>query len=476
MVASSLQTDNTRGCPGYEKNLQENWFGNVKFGGAPTVPSSVEELCEIVSTAPPPIRVVGRGHSFTPLAECAHGTLVSLVKLNKVLDFCPPSIAGNGSITIQGGATYTDVIQHLGTQGALRNLPSCPQFTVAGAIATATHGSGVNIPNLAADVSMLEFVQGDGTLIRYSSGDGILEKIRVHLGCLGIISSLTLEVVPYYEVEAIRYENVPLKPTVETLPKLWESCDSLSIWSSGMGHGQGKGTCWMTFRHFQTTPTSDEERKMLMKSHEELLENRGTLCNRSIPRYCTDPQNPVCFNPTGRGPWHDMLTVTMQDGRETSMTATDIQAEFFVPLEHAQEAICALWDAVKDWHFSPPWGYQGQPEMGDVDAMEFRQVKGGDGAWLSPHPVDSLGIHFSFNRNADRKKVREEMVPAVEKALKPFGPRAHWGKLGKFTYDSDHIEELYGEGLDSFRELCRKHDPSAKFRNAHVNRMLFGES
>lgn len=70
--------------------------------------------------------------------------------------------------TIQGGATYTDVIQHLDKRGALRNLPSCPQFTVAGAIATATHGSGVTIPNLAADVSMLEFVVADGSLVRYT--------------------------------------------------------------------------------------------------------------------------------------------------------------------------------------------------------------------------------------------------------------------------------------------------------------------
>jgi hypothetical protein len=65
--------------------------------------------------------------------------------------------------------------------------------------------------------------------------------------------------------------------------------------------------------------------------------------------------------------------------------------------------------------------------MGYVDAMEFRQVKDGDGAWLTPHPSDSLGIRFSFNQNASRKKVQDEMILAVEKALKPFAPRAHWG-------------------------------------------------
>jgi xylitol oxidase len=92
--------------------------------------------------------------------------LLLLACLNKVLDFTPPS-AGNemGSITIQGRTTYTQVAQFLmGKQGALANFPSCPQFTLAGVIATATHGSGVNIPNLSAQVSMLEFVQADGSL------------------------------------------------------------------------------------------------------------------------------------------------------------------------------------------------------------------------------------------------------------------------------------------------------------------------
>lgn len=186
-----------------------------------------------------------------------------------------------------------------------------------------------------------------------------MEKVRVHLGCLGVISSLTLDIVPYYDVEAIRYEDVPLKFAIDTLPKLWESCDSLSVWSSGMGEGHGKDTCWMTFRHFQTTLPSyanEEERALQIASHENMLENRGRMCDRDIPRYCTDPLSPVYFNPTGRGPWYDMLTVTMQDGQETSMTTVDLQAEFFVPLEHAQEALSAVWEVTQNWKFSSPWG------------------------------------------------------------------------------------------------------------------------
>ena len=93
------------------------------------------------------------------------------------------------------------MIQHLGKRGALRNLPSCPQFTVAGAIATGTHGSGLYIQNLAADVSMLEFMLPNGTTVVYDrSTPELIEGVRVHLGCLGVVTRLTLDVVPYFEV------------------------------------------------------------------------------------------------------------------------------------------------------------------------------------------------------------------------------------------------------------------------------------
>jgi xylitol oxidase len=472
--ASDKETAIAQNCKGCEKNLVQNWNGNVNFGGDPRVPTSLEELCHIIRDASPPIRVVGRGHSFTPLAECSGGTLLSLSLLNKILDFSPPSSEKLGSITVQGGTTYTEIAHFLGKRGALQNLPSCPQFTVAGAIATATHGSGVSFQNLSANISMLEFVTGDGTLVRYSRDDdkqsSILEGCRVHLGCLGVVSKLTLDVVPYYEVESFRYDNVSLESMIEHLPDLWKSCDSLSIWTSGFGHGHGKGFCWSTFRFF-VEPHEIVKQPPLA---EAIIGDTGTLNQRSINRYCADANDVHSFTPTGRGPWYDSLTLTLLDGKETTMTTVDLQAEFFVPLECAQDAISKVWQATREWTFSSPHGYDGNepPIKGLVDAMEFRQIKGGDGAWLSPHPVDSLGIHVSFNGNPTyRADILETYVPCLEAVLEPFSVRAHWGKLAPMSFS--RVEEVYGEGLQRFRDLCELHDPTGKFRNAHVNRMLF---
>ena len=86
--------------------LEKNWVGNVEFGSAAAiVPATLEELRTAVRGARAPVRVVGRGHSFTPVAECAGGTLLSLARLNRVLDFREPTAGNLGSITIEGGVT-----------------------------------------------------------------------------------------------------------------------------------------------------------------------------------------------------------------------------------------------------------------------------------------------------------------------------------------------------------------------------------
>ena len=167
--SSSVVDAISRGVCGYEELLEQNWARNVHFGAASVqVPESMAELKTAVINAAKPCRVVGRGHSFSPMAECADGTLLSLARLNNVLDFQAPTKDSIGSITIEGGTTYTEVIRFLDGRGALRNLPSCPQFTVSGAIATGTHGSGVHAQSLAADVSMIEFIVADGSTVQYS--------------------------------------------------------------------------------------------------------------------------------------------------------------------------------------------------------------------------------------------------------------------------------------------------------------------
>ena len=98
------------------------------------------------------------------------------------------------------------------------------------------------------------------------------------------------------------------------------------------------------------------------------------------------------------------------------MKALDLQSEFFVPLEHARDAVRAVAEVASGWSFSSPHSSVGTPVKGLVDAFEFRCVKG-DGSWISPHPVDSLGVHTSFNADPALLEEAKDAVAAIEAAL-----------------------------------------------------------
>uniref|UniRef100_A0A7S0AWW3 FAD-binding PCMH-type domain-containing protein n=1 Tax=Pyrodinium bahamense TaxID=73915 RepID=A0A7S0AWW3_9DINO len=456
----------SRGRPEYSGLLERNWSGNVHFNGTPAVPETIAELRAAVCEGVAPVRVVGRGHSFTELAECAGGTLISLARLNRILNFQEPKLGHLGAITVEGGTTFSEIASFLKRRGALRNLPSCPQFTVAGAIATGTHGSGVHLQNLATHVREIEFVKADGSLVTYSRAESpeLLEGSRVHLGCLGVVSKLTLDVVPFYEVHTYLYSEVPQEAAIDAMPELWARCNSLSIWCLG------PDTCYAMFRHF----VPHWEPALAVEGHIPHKVLEGTTLVEEMPRLYTDECEQFVWRPTGQHPWHDGLTLTMEGCRETPIVTADIQAEFFVPLSHAQEAARTFLDVVRTWTIGSQPNPDGSIAPGFVFAVEFRQIKG-DGAWLSPHPVDSLGLHISFDGRPECWPDVLRAVPLLERALRHFGARAHWGKLAPETFAAPgHVEQLYGEGLRKFRALCHEHDPEGKFRNAHVQRMLFG--
>ena len=179
------------------------------------LPSSLEELQEAVRSSHL-TRPVGRGHSFSPVCEVSGGTLLNLIRFSKVLEYTPPSQAiGNqlGSVTFQGGATFSDICHFLSEQSppaALKQVPSPLPVTIAGALATSTHGSGINTQTIAAHVRDIDFVKADGTIVRFDrSGNsdgttdaaGPLTVAHVsggHTGCLGVVARMTMEVVPHF--------------------------------------------------------------------------------------------------------------------------------------------------------------------------------------------------------------------------------------------------------------------------------------
>ena len=157
-------------------------------------PASVSELQEVVSTQAA-LRVVGSGHSFTPLSASSE-TLISLSNMSRVLDLDADAM----TVRVEGGCTFGALGRWLlGRGAALRNMPSLPHVTFAGSIATGTHGSGLlsgrsSGSNLVSQVAAVEIVSADGTLRRLTRGDAELLPSLTSLGLLGVVSALELDV------------------------------------------------------------------------------------------------------------------------------------------------------------------------------------------------------------------------------------------------------------------------------------------
>lgn len=186
----------------------KNWAGNYEYNARNVLyPTTIEQIQSFVKQYKK-IRVIGTRHSFNGIAD-SPDTLISLERY-------PSSITvhhAQSKVSFGGSVTYAELSHTLHAEGlALPNLASLPHISIVGACATATHGSGDGNQNLAASVSSLEFVTADGELIRLSREQHpeFIEGVVVHLGGLGVIVSLTLDVLPVFEMTQVVYEHLPL--------------------------------------------------------------------------------------------------------------------------------------------------------------------------------------------------------------------------------------------------------------------------
>ena len=206
-----------------------NWAGNVRFSASQLRrPASVPELQRLVA-ASPRVRARALGHSFSRIADTP-GTLISVAGLPKIIDID----AGRMSVTVSAGLTYGELAPELHSRGyALRNLGSLPHVSVAGACATATHGSGNCLGNLATAVNRMELVTAQGELISLSRDDSGAEfsGAVVALGCLGILTSLGLDIVPTFDLRQYVYDDVPLEQAIADLDELFASAYSVSLFT-----------------------------------------------------------------------------------------------------------------------------------------------------------------------------------------------------------------------------------------------------
>lgn len=419
-----------------EHPARTNWSGNLTYGTDNLqTPGTVDEVRAAVRSARK-LRALGARHSFSAIADSTH----EQISLERLTEMTLNESARK--VTVGGGVTYAQLAPWLDAKGyALHNLASLPGVTVAGACATATHGSGLHNGNLATAVAAVELVTADGELIeleRERDGQQFLGAV-VGLGAMGVVTRTTLDVQPTYKVAQSVYRGLSFEELERHFEEIFASGYSVSVFTDWQNHRAEQ--VWVKRRLKEGDANHWEPELFGAKLATVKLH---PLAGHS-PDSCTEQEGIP-------GPWYDRLP-HFRIGH-TPSSGQELQTEYLVPWEHGYEAVKAvekLHDKIRPHLF----------------ITELRTIAADRLLMSTAFERPSLAIHFTWK--PDWPAVRQ-VLPLIESQLKPFEPRPHWGKL--FTLTAPQIKPRYKQ-LSQFKDLAAHYDPKGKFRNRFVDANLY---
>ncbi|MDD9207570.1 D-arabinono-1,4-lactone oxidase [Georgenia sp. 10Sc9-8] len=444
-----------------DTNGMTTWAGNHTYTGTVARPTTLDEAADVVARARK-VRAVGSRHSFNDIVD-SEGLLVSLDALayrhpalhlhdSDAPDPGEPASGARrgpepelddatGRVRVSAATRYADLVLFLQERGrALPNLASLPHIGIAGALATATHGSGVRNPVLASAATGLELLTADGATHRLDrDADGeALDGATVSLGALGLVTAVTLQTVPAFDVAQTVYGPVPVGDALDGFDEASDLAYSVSLFTTL--REDVFDTVWLK----QAVEPGREP-----AAPAQVL-GAPPLGAKAHPIPGVDPEN--CTDQLGvPGPAGDRLPHFHAEHLPSA--GAEIQCEYLVPRENARAALTAL------------AGLR-EPLAGLVQVCEVRSVAA-DTAWLSPmHRQDCVGVHFTLVRDVARVTA---VLPVIDAAFAPLGGRPHWGKV--FRTDPARLRSLYPRRSDAL-ELARSYDPAEKFINDFLRRWV----
>ena len=401
-----------------------NWVGNQAcVRAARAAPKSEDELCATIAEATAKgmnVRVAGSGHSFTPVALTSglHLTLADMTGV-KHIDH------EKKRITASAGTTFNELAAVLKAEGlSMINQGDIDSQALAGALTTGTHGTGAQLPVLADAIVGMKLVQPDGSILTVDeTTPDMLLAGRVSLGLLGAISELTLQVTDSYRLRE----------------KIWR-----------------------------------EDFEAAMEMHDELAENHRHFsffwCPYEESRHCYCLPDTAATSKSGRTTdvcEMKVIDITDEEPFESEFEkvaySSDVypieyvanfhELEYAVPRAHGKDAVRAVRKLMLE-------------EFPDaIYPIEYR-FTAGDEAWMSPfHRQDSVTVSVSGEPGKDYW----DYLRAVDKILRGYGSRPHWGKMHFLT--GEDVTSIYPRAND-FRELRRKLDPQGFYLNDHLSQLF----
>ena len=409
--------------------MSANWSGTVNFRDSEFAsPSSIAEVQSLVASSAN-IRARGSAHCFNEIADTS-AIAISLEELSNEIEIDKDK----RTVRVPAGMKYGELAVALHERGwAIHNMASLPHISVAGAVATATHGSGVGNGNLATAVKSLEVVLPDGSLKRVSEGETNFQGYVVGLGLTGVVVNLDLAIEPTFNVSQTVYRGMSRESYIANLDEIMSLAYSVSYFTTWAAAGGGE--VWAKFKAGTSAPA-------------EIFEAYPATSNRH-PLPGLNPE-PCTEQMALSGPWHLRLPHFKMEF--TPSAGDEIQSEFFVARKDAPAALAALESIA--------------PQINEILWVSEIRAIAADELWMSPHyQRDSIGIHFTW------KKVEAvyEMVKVVEAKLAPFGYRPHLGKV--FSATPEYMKTVMPR-IDDFKALVQSIDPTNKFGNEFTDSLL----
>jgi FAD-linked oxidoreductase len=409
-----------------------NWSGSVRAEPAQFAqPRTEAELQDLVRNAGK-VRVVGAGHSFTPLCE-TDGLLLNLSELEGDLVIAPD----RKTVTAPAGWSLKRLTRAMWDEGlSLPNQGDVNPQSLAGAIGTGTHGTGRDLGSLSTLVQGVRAVMADGSVVETSRAQDpdLFDGQRLSLGLFGVITAADIDVLPAYKLE----ERVEKKP----MAWVYENFDGLA----------------QRHRHaeFFVFPYADEAIVKTLHPIEAEDTPRGKPSNEEdIFRFCCDMTRAFPFL---AGPIQRFMTGASGDVHKvgpayrifpSTRNVRFEEMEYELPRE---AGLPALKEVIA-------WIRKGRRPV--AFPFEFRWAAGDD-LWISPF---NKGPGASISMHQYAKMPWRKVFAAAEPIFRSHGGRPHWGKRHFLT--RDEVDRLYPMA-ERYRQVRRRVDPEGKFLNPHL--------
>ncbi|MGZ5376311.1 MAG: D-arabinono-1,4-lactone oxidase [Solirubrobacterales bacterium] len=423
-----------------------NWAGDQRCTPARIErPESPEQLAEVVRRAAADglrVRAAGAGHSFTDIA-CTGGVMIDVSGLDRTLEVD----AESGRATVGAGIGLREMNERLYEHGrAMENLGDIDKQAAAGAIATATHGTGSGFRNISSQVEAVELVSGEGEQVRIDDSDPeALAAARVNLGALGILTAITFRTVPAFTVHRVD-SPLPLAEALERLDQLADGSEHFEFY---------------VFPHTETALMRQSERtdappapknRLTTYINEVVLENYlfNLICRyarrrpQAIPRISRFAAGQLAHSEKT-----DRSYRVFASQRRVRFT----EMEYAIPRRHAAEAISRVMALAES------------PELDVSFPIEVRFVAADDAPLSTAEGRDTcyIAVHM-FNGMP-----WEPYFRGVEEIMNGYGGRPHWGK--RHFQSAETLAERYPR-WEEFGRVRARLDPGGRFRNDYVDRVL----